>query len=40
LGGPGLAEDVQGICIFLAARAGAYINGSTIALDGGYIAAL
>jgi len=40
LGRPGLPEDVQGICIFLASRAGAYVNGSTIALDGGYIAAL
>lgn len=37
---PGEAEDVQGVCIFLASRAGAYVNGSTIALDGGYIAAL
>ena len=36
----GTAEDVQGLCIFLASRAGAYVNGSTIALDGGYIAAL
>lgn len=36
----GTAEDVQGTCIFLASRAGAYVNGSTIALDGGYIAAL
>ncbi|MEI9852727.1 MAG: SDR family oxidoreductase [Sphingomonas sp.] len=37
---PGTPEDVQGLCIFLASRAGAYVNGSTIALDGGYIAAL
>jgi len=36
----GEAQDVQGACIFLASRAGAYVNGSTIALDGGYIAAL
>jgi len=36
----GEAEDVQGVCVFLASRAGAYVNGSTIALDGGYIAAL
>jgi NAD(P)-dependent dehydrogenase (short-subunit alcohol dehydrogenase family) len=36
----GTPEDVQGVCIFLASRAGAYVNGSTIALDGGYIAAL
>ncbi len=37
---PGTPEDIQGLCIFLASRAGAYVNGSTIALDGGYIAAL
>ena len=37
---PGTPEDVQGICIFLASRAGAYVNGCTIPLDGGYIAAL
>lgn len=36
----GTAADVQGVCIFLASRAGAYVNGSTIALDGGYLAAL
>ena len=40
LGRPGMAEDVQGAVIFLASRAGAYVNGSTIPLDGGYIAAL
>lgn len=40
LGRPGAAPDIQGVCIFLASRAGAYIHGSTIALDGGYIAAL
>lgn len=37
---PGRADDVEGATIFLASRAGAYVNGSTIALDGGYIAAL
>jgi NAD(P)-dependent dehydrogenase (short-subunit alcohol dehydrogenase family) len=36
----GTPEDIQGLCVFLASRAGAYVNGSTIALDGGYIAAL
>jgi NAD(P)-dependent dehydrogenase (short-subunit alcohol dehydrogenase family) len=40
LGRPGEAEDAEGLAIFLASRAGAYVNGSTIALDGGYIAAL
>jgi len=39
-GRPGEAEDVQGLTVFLASRAGAYVNGSTIALDGGYLAAL
>src|SRR5690606_23375637 len=37
---PGQAEDVQGVAVFLASRAGAYINGTTIPLDGGYLAAL
>jgi len=40
LGRPGMAEDVQGAVAFLASRAGAYVNGTTIPLDGGYIAAL
>jgi len=37
---PGTPEDVQGLTLFLASRAGAFVNGSTIPLDGGYIAAL
>jgi NAD(P)-dependent dehydrogenase (short-subunit alcohol dehydrogenase family) len=40
LGRPGSAEDVEGAIVFLASRAGAYVNGTTIPLDGGYIAAL
>ena len=40
LGRPGQAEDVEGAVVFLASRAGAYVNGHTIPLDGGYIAAL
>jgi NAD(P)-dependent dehydrogenase (short-subunit alcohol dehydrogenase family) len=40
LGRPGQPEDAEGLAVFLASRAGAYVNGSTIALDGGYIAAL
>jgi NAD(P)-dependent dehydrogenase (short-subunit alcohol dehydrogenase family) len=36
----GTAEDIEGLVVFLASRAGAYVNGSTIALDGGYVAAL
>ena len=37
---PGEADDIVGLLVFLAARAGAYVNGTTIPLDGGYIAAL
>ncbi len=37
---PGKPEDIEGLVVFLASRAGAYVNGSTIPLDGGYIAAL
>ncbi len=40
LGRPGEADDIVGLVTFLAARAGAYVNGATIPLDGGYIAAL
>ena len=40
LGRPGEPEDIEGLVVFLASRAGAYVNGGTIALDGGYIAAL
>lgn len=40
LGRPGSAQDVEGLIVFLASRAGAYVNGATIPLDGGYIAAL
>lgn len=40
LGRPGAPEDIEGLVVFLSSRAGAYVNGSTIALDGGYIAAL
>jgi NAD(P)-dependent dehydrogenase (short-subunit alcohol dehydrogenase family) len=40
LGRPGTPEDAEGAVVFLASRAGAYVNGSTIPLDGGYIAAL
>jgi NAD(P)-dependent dehydrogenase (short-subunit alcohol dehydrogenase family) len=40
LGRSGEPEDIQGLVVFLASRAGAYVNGTTIPLDGGYIAAL
>jgi NAD(P)-dependent dehydrogenase (short-subunit alcohol dehydrogenase family) len=40
LGRPGSPEDVEGAVVFLASRAGAYVNGATLPLDGGYIAAL
>ena len=36
----GGADDIVGLVTFLAARAGAYVNGATIPLDGGYMAAL
>ncbi len=35
----GSPEDVAGMAIFLASRAGAYVVGQTIALDGGIVAA-
>ncbi|KAF1972672.1 NAD(P)-binding protein [Bimuria novae-zelandiae CBS 107.79] len=35
LGRIGSPEDVAGTCIWLSSRAGAYVNGATIVLDGG-----
>ena len=40
LGRPGMAEDASGAVVYLASRAGAYVNGHCLPLDGGYIAAL
>jgi NAD(P)-dependent dehydrogenase (short-subunit alcohol dehydrogenase family) len=40
LGRPGTPADIEGLVVFLASRAGAYVNGTTIPLDGGYLAAL
>ncbi|RPA78092.1 short-chain dehydrogenase/reductase-like protein SDR [Ascobolus immersus RN42] len=39
LGRIGKPEDVAGACIFLSSQAGAYVNGATIALDGGSLVA-
>ena len=33
----GTPEDIGGTALFLASRAGAYVNGATIALDGGFL---
>jgi NAD(P)-dependent dehydrogenase (short-subunit alcohol dehydrogenase family) len=35
LGRLGAADDIGGLCIFLASRAGAYVTGAEIPLDGG-----
>ncbi|KAK3309105.1 uncharacterized protein B0T15DRAFT_129856 [Chaetomium strumarium] len=35
LGRIGMPSDVGGACLFLASRAGAFVNGATLALDGG-----
>jgi NAD(P)-dependent dehydrogenase (short-subunit alcohol dehydrogenase family) len=35
LGRIGSKEDVAGACLFLSSKAGSYVNGATIALDGG-----
>lgn len=35
LGRIGSPSDVAGACLFLSSKAGAYVNGATIALDGG-----
>jgi NAD(P)-dependent dehydrogenase (short-subunit alcohol dehydrogenase family) len=37
LGRIGSPEDVAGTCIWLSSRAGSYVNGATIALDGGSV---
>lgn len=33
----GTSEDVAGTALYLAARAGAHVNGATITLDGGLL---
>lgn len=35
----GTPEDVAGACLFLSSRAGAYINGAIIPVDGGSVIA-
>lgn len=39
LGRIGKPEDVAGTCLFLSSTAGSYVNGATIALDGGTVVA-
>ncbi|KAE8145351.1 hypothetical protein BDV25DRAFT_164862 [Aspergillus avenaceus] len=39
LGRIGTPEDVAGACLFLSSRAGSYVNGATITLDGGSVIA-
>ncbi|KAG9243254.1 hypothetical protein BJ878DRAFT_511745 [Calycina marina] len=39
LGRIGEPTDVAGTCLFLSSRAGSYVNGATIALDGGTLVA-
>ncbi len=37
LGRIGSPEDIAGTCIWLSSRSGAWVNGATIALDGGSV---
>lgn len=37
LGRIGSPEDIAGTCLYLSSRAGAFVNGATITLDGGSI---
>ena len=39
LGRIGTPQDVAGTCLFLSSRAGSYINGATIPVDGGCVIA-
>ena len=36
----GSPEDVAGTVLFLSSRAGAYVSGATIALDGGHLVSM
>lgn len=37
LGRIGSPQDIAGTCLFLSSRAGSYVNGATITLDGGIV---
>lgn len=39
LGRIGTPQDIAGSCLFLSSRAGSYVNGATISLDGGSVIA-
>lgn len=39
LGRIGKPQDVAGSCLYLSSRAGAFVNGATITLDGGNVIA-
>lgn len=39
LGRIGSPQDVAGSCLYLSSRAGAFVNGATITLDGGSVIA-
>lgn len=39
LGRIGSPQDIAGACLFLSSRAGSYVNGATIPLDGGCVIA-
>ena len=39
LGRIGTPEDVAGACLFLSSRAGAFVTGATITVDGGAVVA-
>lgn len=37
LGRIGNPQDIAGTCLFLSSKSGSYVNGATIALDGGAV---
>ena len=40
LGRAGLESDISGTALYLSSAAGRYVNGATIALDGGWAVAM